>query len=70
LEKDGRDDVSGLAEAQVEPGSNEQALKNQLGIKSPSEMDNAEARALEWTIVGYIGQLKNCIKNRDGMRHP
>jgi len=56
LKKDGRYDVSGLAEAQVEPGSNEQVLKNRLGIKSPSEMDNAEARALERTMAWLVGQ--------------
>ena len=56
MKKDGRYDVSGLAEAQVEPGSNEQVLKNRLGIKSPSEMDNAEARALERTMAWLVGQ--------------
>jgi cell filamentation protein len=54
--KDGRYDVSSLAEAQFEPGSNEQVLKNRPGIKSPQEMDNAEARALERTIVGLVGK--------------
>jgi len=56
LEKDGRYDVSGLAEAQFEPGSNEQVLKNRLGIKSPKDMDDAEARALERTMAGLVGQ--------------
>jgi len=56
LEKDGRYDVSGLAEAQFEPGSNEQVLKNRLGIKSPKEMDDVEARALERTMAGLVGQ--------------
>jgi fido (protein-threonine AMPylation protein) len=56
LKKDGRYDVAGLTEAQFEPGSNEQVLKNRLGIKSPSEMDNAEARALERTMAGLVGQ--------------
>jgi cell filamentation protein len=56
LKKDGRYDVAGLTEAQFEHGSNEQVLKNRLGIKSPSEMDNAEARALERTMAGLVGQ--------------
>jgi cell filamentation protein len=56
LKKDGRYDVSGLAEAQFEPGSNEQVLKNRLGIRSPNEMDNAEASALERTMAGLVGQ--------------
>jgi cell filamentation protein len=44
---DDRYDVSGLPEAQFEPGSNEQVLKNRLGIISKQDMDAAEARALE-----------------------
>ena len=56
MKKDGRYDVAGLTEAQFEAGSNEQVLKNRLGIKSPSEMDNAEARALERTMAGLVGQ--------------
>jgi len=56
LKKDGRYDVAGLTEAQLEPGSNEQVLKNRLGIKSPSEIDDAEARALERTMAGLVGQ--------------
>lgn len=56
MKKDGRYDVSGLPEAQFEPGSNEQVLRNRLGIKSLKEMDDAEARALERTIVGLVGK--------------
>ena len=56
MKKDGRYDVAGLTEAQSEPGSNEEVLKNRLGIKSPSEMDNAEARALERAMAGLVGQ--------------
>ena len=56
MKKDGRYDVSGLPEAQFEPGSNEQVLKNRLGIKSPKEMDDVEARALETTMAGLVGQ--------------
>jgi cell filamentation protein len=41
-----RYDVSGLTEAQFQPGSNELVLKNLLGITSPEEMDQVEAKAL------------------------
>jgi len=34
-------------EAEFEPGSNGRALKNRLGITSPRELDDVEARALE-----------------------
>jgi cell filamentation protein len=56
MKKDGRYDVSGLAEAQFEPGSNEQVLKNLRGIKLPNEMDNVEATALERTMAEIVGQ--------------
>ncbi len=56
MKKDGRYDVSGLPETQFELGSNEQVLKNRLGIKSPKEMDDAEASALEKTVSGLVGQ--------------
>jgi len=36
-----------LPEDQYEPGSNDLVLKNKLGIKSPAEMDDAEALALK-----------------------
>lgn len=54
MKKDGRYDVTGLTEAQFEPGSNELVLKNRLGIKSPQEMDVAEARALERAMENFI----------------
>ena len=44
---DDRYDVSGLPEAQFEPGSSDRVLKNRLGITSKEEMDATEARALE-----------------------
>jgi cell filamentation protein len=47
---DDRYDVSGLPEAQFEPGSNGLVLKNLLGITSAHVMDEAEARALEQTM--------------------
>lgn len=56
MEKDGRYDVSGLSEAQFEPGSNEQVLRNRLGIKSPKEMDDVETRALEKAMVEFVGK--------------
>lgn len=40
-------DASDLPEAQFEPGSNSQVLKNRLGITSKQMMDDAESRALE-----------------------
>ncbi len=56
MKKDGRYDVSGLPEAQFEPGSNDLVLRNRLGIKSLQEMDDTEARALERTMVGLVGK--------------
>ena len=55
MKKDDRYDVSGLTEAQFEPGSNTQVLKNRLGITSPQVMDDAEARALEQAVLELIG---------------
>lgn len=46
MSPDDRYDVSGLSEAQFEPGSNGLVLKNRLGIISSTEMDVAEANAL------------------------
>lgn len=56
MKKDDRYDVSSLAEAQFEPGSHEQVLKNRLGIKSPKEMDDVETRALEKVMVELVGK--------------
>lgn len=44
-----RYDVSKLEEGQFEPGSNEQVLKNLLGIRKPREMDRLETEILEKT---------------------
>jgi cell filamentation protein len=44
---DDRYDVADLPEAQFEPGSDGQVLKNRLGITSRQDMDAVEARALE-----------------------
>jgi len=49
-----RYDASGLPEAQFEPGSNGQVLKNRLGITSKQDMDDTEARALEKTIDALV----------------
>lgn len=56
MKKDGRYDVSGLPEAQFEPGANERVLKNRLGIKSSRHMDDAETRALEKAMVEFVGR--------------
>jgi cell filamentation protein len=47
MRKNNRYITAHLPEAQFEPGSNDQVLKNKLGIKSPEEMDDAEAIALK-----------------------
>ena len=41
-----RDDTSGLIENQYEPGSNNQVLRNLLGIKSKQEINQIEAKEL------------------------
>jgi len=46
LKKGGRYDVSGLVEAQYEPGSKDTILRNLLGIIDLDEMDRVEVRAL------------------------
>jgi cell filamentation protein len=51
---DDRYDVSGLPEAQFEPGSNGLVLKNLLGITSKHVMDEAEARALEQAMDALV----------------
>ncbi|HJT20028.1 MAG TPA: Fic family protein [Nitrospira sp.] len=51
---DDRYDVSGLPEAQFEPGSNGQVLKNRLGVTSRQEMDAIEARALERALDNLV----------------
>ncbi len=38
-----RYDVSGLVEAQFEPGSNDAVLRNKRGIADSKEMDRVEA---------------------------
>ena len=46
MKKTGRYNTSGLIENQYEPGSNEQVLKNILGIKSKREINQIETREL------------------------
>lgn len=50
MDKEGRYDVSGLTEAQYEPESGDQVLKNLLGIKSVDEMDRVETERLQETM--------------------
>lgn len=57
MKKGSRYDVSGLAEAQFEPGSNEQVLRNRLGIKTATEMDVLEARALQRVMNDAVRQF-------------
>lgn len=42
----GRYDITGLTEAQFEPGSDDRVLKNLVGITDPVAMDRMEAEAL------------------------
>jgi cell filamentation protein len=49
-----RYDLSNLPESQFEPGSNQTVLKNRFGIRSPKEMDDAEARALARAMAGFL----------------
>lgn len=51
---DDRYDASDLPEAQFEPGSNGQVLKNRLGITSKQDMDDTEARALGKTMDALV----------------
>ncbi|MDP3296561.1 MAG: Fic family protein [Thermodesulfovibrionia bacterium] len=47
MKKSVRYKTAHLIEDQFEPGSNDQVLKNKLGITSPEEMDDTEAIALK-----------------------
>ena len=47
MKKKDRYDISDLIEAQFEPGSDDHALKNRLGVKSKEEMDELETEKLE-----------------------
>jgi cell filamentation protein len=52
--KGGRYDVSDLPEAQHEPGSRRQVLRNRLGIKSGREMGRVETTALAVATNAFI----------------
>ena len=52
--KSGRYDVSGLIEAQFEPGSHGQVLRNLLGITRKTEMDRVEAELLKQAVDRLI----------------
>ncbi len=54
MEKGKRYDVSGLVEAQYEPGSNDKVLRNLLGIKDVKTIDRMEANALAATTDALI----------------
>jgi len=46
MKDEGRYDVSGLEEAQYEPGSGDKVLRNLQGVTDPEDMDIIEANAL------------------------
>ncbi len=56
LKKSGRYNVAGLIEAQHEPGSHSQVLKNLLGINRKAEMDRVEAELLKRAVDILIRQ--------------
>lgn len=56
MKKGDRYDVSGLVEAQFEPGSRRRVLRNNLGIKSSRQMDVAEAQALTQAMEAFVAQ--------------
>lgn len=56
-----RYDVSGLVEAQFQPGSRKTVLKNLLGVTNRKEMDLIELRSLEEATASLIAKLdKEC----------
>ncbi len=58
-------DVSGLPEAQFEPGSSGRVLKNLLGIKNQREMDRVEAVA-----TAITGLMKTFEKEQLAVHTP
>jgi cell filamentation protein len=54
MKKRDRYDVSGLAEAQFEPGSLGRVLKNRLGIRTRRKMDEVEAAALQRALDALV----------------
>ncbi len=67
MKKSDRYDVSALSDAQFEPGSDGQVLKNRLGIRSPKAMDDAEALALERVMGELVRKYdeKHCFTAAD-----
>lgn len=67
MKKSDRYDVSALSDAQFEPGSDGQVLKNRLGIRSPKTMDDAEALALERVMGELVRKYdeKHCFTAAD-----
>ena len=55
MKQTNRYDISGLIEAQFEPGSHGRVLKNLSGIKSKREMDRVEAKEQLWTLEELSG---------------
>ena len=49
-----RYDVSGLVEAQFEPGSGGRVLRNRLGIRTRRKMDEVEAKALQKAVDALV----------------
>ncbi len=62
-----RYDVSDLTEAQFEPGSNDNVLKNKLGITRVEEMDQVEAESLAITTDALIQEYdaEHCFSADD-----
>ena len=54
MKRKDRYDVSGLPEAEFQPGSRGKVLRNKLGITSKAEMDRAEALALERAVDLFV----------------
>lgn len=54
MKKGDRYDVSGLVEAQFEPGSRGRVLRNRLGIRTRRKMDEVEAAALQKALDALV----------------
>jgi len=54
MKRKDRYDVSGLPEAEFQPGSRGKVLRNKLGIASKAEMDRLEALALEKATDSFV----------------
>ena len=56
MKSKGRYDVSGLVEAQFEPGSHDTVLRNKVGIVEAGQMDLAEANALADALEALVAR--------------